>query len=146
MSDADSSDPAQTDRMLENRSGGATLSAENDIGVGGDVVGRDKIGSVAGGIVVTIGRATAKAVVIEVRDTGAGIDPPDLLNVWERFCRSGENGGAGLWLSDREGVERCRGGDEYDLFNQPGKYVRLMDSHAVERPCPDCGTRVQKIQ
>jgi hypothetical protein len=96
MSDADSSDPAQTDRMLENRSGGATLSAENDIGVGGDVVGRDKIGSVAGGIVVTIGRATAKAVVIEVRDTGAGIDPPDLLNVWERFCRSGENGSAGL--------------------------------------------------
>ena len=36
--------------------------------------------------------------------------------------------------------------DEYDLFNQPGKYVRLMDSRAVERPCPECGTRVQKIQ
>ncbi len=35
--------------------------------------------------------------------------------------------------------------DEYDLFDRPGKYVRLMDSHAVERPCPECGTRVQKI-
>ncbi len=36
--------------------------------------------------------------------------------------------------------------DEYDLFNQPGKYVRQMDSRAVDRPCPECGTRVQKIQ
>ncbi len=36
--------------------------------------------------------------------------------------------------------------DEYDLFNQPGRYVRLMDSQAVDRPCPECGTRVQKIQ
>jgi formamidopyrimidine-DNA glycosylase len=35
--------------------------------------------------------------------------------------------------------------DEYDLFDQPGKYVRLMDNHAVERPCPKCGTRVQKM-
>jgi formamidopyrimidine-DNA glycosylase len=36
--------------------------------------------------------------------------------------------------------------DEYDLFNRPGRYVRLMDNQAVERPCPECGTRVQKIQ
>jgi formamidopyrimidine-DNA glycosylase len=36
--------------------------------------------------------------------------------------------------------------DEYDLFNQPGKYARLMDSHAVDRPCPECGTRIQKMQ
>jgi formamidopyrimidine-DNA glycosylase len=36
--------------------------------------------------------------------------------------------------------------DEYDLFNQPGRYARLMDSQAVDRPCPACGARVQKIQ
>ncbi len=36
--------------------------------------------------------------------------------------------------------------DEYDLFNQPGRYARLMDSQAVDRPCPGCGTRIQKIQ
>jgi signal transduction histidine kinase len=52
-----------------------------------------------GGIVVTIGRAEADAVVIEVRDTGAGIASEDLPHVWERFYRSEENGGAGLGLA-----------------------------------------------
>ena len=36
--------------------------------------------------------------------------------------------------------------DEYDLYNQHGGYVRLMDKHAVERPCPQCGGKVEKIQ
>ncbi len=35
--------------------------------------------------------------------------------------------------------------DEVDLFNQPGGYVRLMDKHALERPCPGCGGVVEKI-
>jgi signal transduction histidine kinase len=52
-----------------------------------------------GGIVVTIGRAEADVVVIEVRDTGTGIAPDDLPHVWERFYRAGENGGAGLGLA-----------------------------------------------
>jgi formamidopyrimidine-DNA glycosylase len=36
--------------------------------------------------------------------------------------------------------------DEYDLFDRPGKYVRIMDSKAVERPCPGCGGKIEKIQ
>ena len=52
-----------------------------------------------GGIVVTIGRAEADAVVIEVRDTGEGIAPDDVPHVWERFYRAGENGGVGLGLA-----------------------------------------------
>ncbi len=36
--------------------------------------------------------------------------------------------------------------DEYDLFNRPGRYIRLMDSPAVDRPCPECGAHIQKIQ
>jgi formamidopyrimidine-DNA glycosylase len=35
--------------------------------------------------------------------------------------------------------------DEVDLFNRPGGYVRLMDKHALERPCPNCGKMVEKI-
>ncbi len=35
--------------------------------------------------------------------------------------------------------------DEYDLYDKPGKYVRLMDKHAVERPCPECGRRIEKM-
>lgn len=36
--------------------------------------------------------------------------------------------------------------DEVDLYNQPGGYVRLMDKHAVDRPCPRCGGSVEKMQ
>lgn len=36
--------------------------------------------------------------------------------------------------------------DEFDLFNQPGRYVRLMDKNAAGRPCPECGVSVEKIQ
>lgn len=41
-----------------------------------------------------------------------------------------------------------RGGryDERDLYDRPGGYMRLMDKNAVGRPCPNCGTKVQKIQ
>jgi formamidopyrimidine-DNA glycosylase len=36
--------------------------------------------------------------------------------------------------------------DEMDLFNQPGGYVRLMDSHSAGKPCPECGATIEKIQ
>lgn len=36
--------------------------------------------------------------------------------------------------------------DEYDLHGNLGKYVRVMDKNAVGHPCPECGTKIQKIQ
>jgi formamidopyrimidine-DNA glycosylase len=36
--------------------------------------------------------------------------------------------------------------DEYDLHNEKGKYVRIMDKNAAGRPCPQCGTEVEKMQ
>ena len=36
--------------------------------------------------------------------------------------------------------------DEYDLYNNPGGYVRKMDKNAVGRPCPECGAEIEKIQ
>jgi len=36
--------------------------------------------------------------------------------------------------------------DEYDLFEKPGGYVRVMDKNAVGKPCPLCGAKIQKIQ
>jgi formamidopyrimidine-DNA glycosylase len=36
--------------------------------------------------------------------------------------------------------------DEYDLFNNPGGYIRLMDKHALARPCPRCGGEIKKMQ
>ena len=36
--------------------------------------------------------------------------------------------------------------DEYDLHDNRGGYVRIMDKNAVGRPCPECGTAIEKIQ
>lgn len=36
--------------------------------------------------------------------------------------------------------------DETDLFGKPGGYIRLMDSKAAGKPCPECGTKIQKMQ
>lgn len=36
--------------------------------------------------------------------------------------------------------------DEYDLYNQPGKYIRLMDKNSVGKPCNACGNKIEKIQ
>jgi formamidopyrimidine-DNA glycosylase len=36
--------------------------------------------------------------------------------------------------------------DEYDLYNNPGKYIRLMDKNALKNPCPQCSGEVIKIQ
>ncbi len=43
-------------------------------------------------------------------------------------------------------IEEGGRNDETDLFGQPGEYVRLMDSAAAGKPCPECGTTVQKMQ
>jgi formamidopyrimidine-DNA glycosylase len=55
-----------------------------------------------------------------------------------------------LYLAIRSTVEQVlrRGGrnDEYDLFNRPGGYVRIMDRNATGRPCPECGRKILKIQ
>jgi formamidopyrimidine-DNA glycosylase len=36
--------------------------------------------------------------------------------------------------------------DEYDLYGNQGKYVRIMDKKALGRPCPGCGGEIEKIQ
>ena len=36
--------------------------------------------------------------------------------------------------------------DEVDLYNQPGGYVRIMDSKTAGQPCPACGGAIEKTQ
>jgi formamidopyrimidine-DNA glycosylase len=45
----------------------------------------------------------------------------------------------------REAIEKGGRYDEYDLHGHRGGYVRLMDKHAVGRPCPACGDEIEKI-
>jgi formamidopyrimidine-DNA glycosylase len=35
--------------------------------------------------------------------------------------------------------------DEMDLYGRPGGYDRVMDNRSVGRPCPVCGTPIEKI-
>ena len=46
----------------------------------------------------------------------------------------------------REAIQKGGRYDEVDLYNQPGKYVRLMDNKAVGHPCRECGSKIEKIQ
>lgn len=45
-----------------------------------------------------------------------------------------------------EAIQKDGRYDEYDLYNQPGRYIRLMDKEAPGRPCPVCGALVEKMQ
>ena len=45
-----------------------------------------------------------------------------------------------------EAVAKGGRDDELDLFGQGGRYVRLLDRRSQGRPCPSCGTRIEKIQ
>jgi formamidopyrimidine-DNA glycosylase len=51
-------------------------------------------------------------------------------------------------IVDTVGEAIDKGGryDEYDLYNDRGGYIRVMDKNALKRPCPECGGRVEKIQ
>ncbi|NIM95782.1 MAG: endonuclease VIII [Anaerolineales bacterium] len=45
-----------------------------------------------------------------------------------------------------EVIEKGGRYDEYDLYNNRGGYIRIMDKNAVGRPCPECGGEVEKMQ
>jgi formamidopyrimidine-DNA glycosylase len=46
----------------------------------------------------------------------------------------------------REIIDRGGRNDETNLFGKPGGYVRLMDSSAAGKPCPECGRTIEKMQ
>lgn len=46
----------------------------------------------------------------------------------------------------REVIKKGGQYDEYDLYNNRGKYIRIMDKNAVKNPCPQCGSKIEKIQ
>ena len=56
----------------------------------------------------------------------------------------------GLYDAIRETIKEAieQGGryDERDLLNNPGGYVRILDSKAKGNPCLNCGTPIEKIQ
>ena len=68
-----------------------------------------------GGIVAVVVREEPNAVAVEVHDTGEGINPDDLPQIWERFYRSEssrdrDRGGAGLGLALVKEMTEAMGG------------------------------------
>ena len=74
----------------------------------------------------------------------AGLHPRHDIQTLQEFERSN------LYHAILDTVDECiqKGGrnDEFDLFDQPGGYVRLMDKHAVGKPCRQCETPIEKAQ
>lgn len=46
----------------------------------------------------------------------------------------------------REAIKKGGRYDEYDLYNNPGKYVRIMDRKVVGHSCPACASNIEKMQ
>ena len=64
-----------------------------------------------GGRVTVTARALDAAVVIEVRDTGQGIEPEHLGRIFDRFYKSPESRGAGLGLAIAKQLVEAHGGE-----------------------------------
>ena len=46
----------------------------------------------------------------------------------------------------KQAVELGGRDDEHDLYNNTGKYRRILDRRSKGKPCPVCGTPIEKIQ
>lgn len=62
-----------------------------------------------GSVTVTVG-APGPMVMVEVRDTGAGIDPALLPKVFDRFSRAADSTGSGLGLAIARAIVEAHGG------------------------------------
>jgi len=51
-----------------------------------------------------------------------------------------------ILMTVREAIKKGGRYDEYDLYNQPGRYIRSMDNKAVGHPYPECGSKIEKVQ
>jgi len=53
-----------------------------------------------------------------------------------------------LYTATRDTLQKMVAGGgrdgDYDLYDHPGSYRRILHSKAVDEPCPDCGAPIQK--
>jgi two-component system, OmpR family, sensor histidine kinase BaeS len=64
-----------------------------------------------GGTVAIGGSASATAVTLTVRDTGAGVDPGVLPHIFDRFVKGADSHGSGLGLAIARGLVEAHGGE-----------------------------------
>jgi signal transduction histidine kinase len=78
----------------------------------------------AGGKVMVTASRTNDSILVEVSDSGEGIDPKDLPHIFERFyrgekSRNRDTGGSGLGLAISQGIIQAHGGEIW-AESQPG--------------------------
>jgi light-regulated signal transduction histidine kinase (bacteriophytochrome) len=76
----------------------------------------------SGGEVEVCLRETTKRAIIEVNDTGPGVPPEDLPNIFDRFyrARTAKTRGVGLGLAIAKGIVEAHGG-AINVRSEPGK-------------------------
>lgn len=100
----------------------------------------------AGGVVEVGVAPKETGVIVEVSDTGEGINPEDLPRVFERFYRGEKSrnratGGAGLGLAISKGIVEAHGGD-IGVASKPGAGTRIwfsLPKSTFETPSPPAG-------
>ncbi|HEY6608431.1 MAG TPA: HAMP domain-containing sensor histidine kinase [Candidatus Limnocylindria bacterium] len=65
----------------------------------------------SGGAVTVSVRQEANAVILEVADSGAGMDPESAVRAFDRFWRAGDTAGAGIGLAIVRDLVRAHGGE-----------------------------------
>lgn len=103
-------------RLAMDAGEGAPLSLDCDRGrilqALGNLLGNAVNATARGGSVTLEVRGTPEAVVLGVRDTGAGIEPDELPHLFDRFRRgrSSRHRGSGLGLTIAKGIAEAHGG------------------------------------
>ncbi len=107
-----------------------------------------------GGIVAIMAQADPDAVLLQVRDTGEGIDPADLSRIWERFYRTERArehpaSGTGLGLAlVKELVEAMGGSVSVESVLGEGSCftIRLPRASGNAGPAPDINAAKEMIE
>ena len=92
-----------------------------------------------GGIVAFVVAEEPENVIIQVKDTGEGIAPEDLLHIWERFyqaesAHNGANSGAGLGLAlVKELIEAMNGSVEVESVVDEGSCFTIRLPRCSEK-------------
>jgi two-component system sensor histidine kinase BaeS len=74
-----------------------------------------------------------RSVEVDVRDTGAGIDPALLPHVFDRFAKSPDSRGSGLGLAIARSLAEAHGGS-ITVESRPGAGATFRVTLPVETP------------
>jgi signal transduction histidine kinase len=89
--------------------------------------------TVSGAVLGDGSEAPTRQVEVTVRDTGAGIDPALLPNVFDRFAKSADSRGSGLGLAIARGLVEAHGGT-IAADSRPGHGAVFRFTLPVDRP------------